>query len=66
MKCKVINTSKDNMESDVNSWLDSEKIEIFDIIQHINDIGYVTLTIFYYDKNEVRSKKLNKLNSKQK
>lgn len=65
MKCKVFNTTKGQMEEEVNTWLKSEKIEIFDILQNIDiNIGYVTLTIFYYDKNEVRAKKLNKLNSK--
>ena len=64
MKCKVFNTTKGKMEEEVNSWLESERIEIFDIHQTVDvNMGYVTLTIFYYTKNEARAKKLEKLDN---
>jgi len=61
MKCKVINSSTSNLESDINKWLDTDKFEIFEILQTQKDT-YITLTIFYYDKQEIRLKKLDKLN----
>ena len=60
MKCKVINASKTQLESDVNNWLDLDKFEIFKILQTQNE-SYITLTIFYFDLKEIRAKKLNKL-----
>ena len=62
MKCKVINSSKKGLEDEVNEWLKSENPEIFKVLQTESDSnGYVTLTIFYYTKNEVRAKKLEKI-----
>jgi len=64
MRCKVFNTTKGKLEEEVNKWLESEKIEIYDIHQTVDvNMGYVTLTIFYYTKLEVRLKKLDKLNN---
>lgn len=62
MKCKVINIGKSVLEYEVNNWLDSGKYEIFDIVQTQED-SYITLTIFYLDKQEIRKKKLDKLNN---
>ena len=66
MKCKVINGSKSNLEQLVNTWLEENKPEIFNILQTEGDSnGYITLTIFYFDIKETRLKKLDKLNLKQ-
>lgn len=65
MKCKVINGSKKNLEQLVNEWLEANNPEIFRFLQTESDSnGYITLTIFYFDKKEVRAKKLEKLNKK--
>lgn len=61
MKCKVITDGRLSIEKEINEWLDNNKIEIFDITQSQND-NYVTVSIFYYDKQEIRKKKLEKLN----
>lgn len=61
MKCKVINSTKNFLERDINDWLETGKYEIFDILQTQNDL-YITITIFYYNLKEIRIKKLNKLN----
>lgn len=62
MKCKVINTSKKMLEQEVNVWLETGKYEITQTLQTEDaGMGYVTLTIFYLDKQEVREKKLDKL-----
>jgi len=62
MKCKVINTSKKMLEQEVNTWLETGKYEITQTLQTEDaGMGYVTLTIFYLDKQEVREKKLDKL-----
>ena len=64
MKCKVINTSKKMLEQEVNSWLETGKYEITEILQTEDaNMGYITLTIFYLDKQEVRKKKLDKLDN---
>ena len=64
MKCKVINTSKKMLESEVNDWLSTGKYEITKILQTEDaNMGYVTLTIFYLDKQEIRKKKLDKLDN---
>ena len=64
MKCKVINTSKSMLEEDVNNWLSTGKYEITNILQtESSSNGYVTLTIFYLDKQEARKKKLDKLDN---
>lgn len=64
MKCKVFTTSRLVLEQDVNNWLETEKIEIVSVVQTESDQnGYITLTIFYLDKNEIRSKKLERLNN---
>jgi predicted amino acid-binding ACT domain protein len=62
MKCKVINGSKNNLEQLTNDWLATGKYEIVDIQQTQVD-SYVTLTIFYLDKQEIREKKLEKLDA---
>lgn len=62
MKCKVIISSKYELEDKINKWLESEKIEISHILQ-TDDTVYVTVTIFYLDKNEIRTKKLETLNN---
>ena len=60
MKCKVINTSKKMLEQEVNSWLETGKYEITEILQTEDaNMGYITLTIFYLDKQEVRKKKFH-------
>lgn len=62
MKCKVINSSKKGLEDEVNDFLNLENPEIFKVLQTESDTnGYITLTIFYYTKNEVRAKKLLKI-----
>jgi len=64
MKCKVINTSKKMLEKDVNAWLETGKYEITQTVQTEDaNMGYITLTIFYLDKQEVRQKKLDKLDN---
>lgn len=62
MKCKVITSSKYELEDKINKWLESEKIEISHVVQ-TDDTVYVTVTIFYLDQNEIRSKKLKNLNN---
>lgn len=63
MLCKVINSSKYELERNINDWLSTGKYEIFDILQTQDD-SYVTTTIFYLDVKELREKKLKKLNDK--
>jgi len=64
MKCKVINSSKSQLEEEVNEWLETGKYEIINILQtEDSSVGYVTLTIFYLDLKEIRKKKLDKLNN---
>lgn len=64
MKCKVINTSKKMLEKEVNDWLSTGKYEISQILQTEHSThGYITLTIFYLDKQEIRKKKLDKLDN---
>lgn len=62
MKCKVITSSKYDLEEKINKWLESEKVEIIHALQS-DDTVYVTVTIFYLDKNEIRAKKLDNLNN---
>ena len=63
MKCKVINSSKSQLEEEVNEWLETGKYEIINILQtEDSSVGYITLTIFYLDLKEIRKKKLDKLN----
>lgn len=61
MKCKVINTSKYNLENEVNVWMENNNIEIQNVTQTSYESNYITLTIFYLDKKEIRKKKLEKL-----
>ena len=64
MKCKVINSTKNFLENDVNEWLKTGKYEITQILQTENlQQGYVTLTIFYLELQEARKKKIDKLNN---
>jgi len=63
MKCKVINTNRGTLEVEINNWLETGKYEIVETNQTQNDMGYITLTIFYLEKQEVREKKLKKLDS---
>lgn len=64
MKCKVINSSKKMLEQEVNNWLLTGKYEINQILQtEDTNNGYITLTIFYLDKQEIRKKKIDKLNN---
>jgi len=60
MKCKVITIYKTDLEGEVNNWLNSGKYEIIHTEQTQVD-GYVTLTIFYMELKEVRSKKLDNI-----
>jgi hypothetical protein len=64
MLCKVINSSKDSLEDKINDWLKTGKYEISHMLQSSNDI-YITITIFYLEKNEIRKRKLENLNNKQ-
>lgn len=67
MKCKVINASKNSLEDIVNDWLCKDKYEIIKILQtESSSNGYITLTIFYLDQKEIRTKKLEKLNDLEK
>ncbi len=59
MLCKVINSSKDSLEDKINDWLKTGKYEISHMLQSSNDI-YITITIFYLEKNEIRTKKIRK------
>ncbi len=61
MKCKVINEFKDNLELAVNKWLESDNFEIVKMEQSQNEMGYITLTIFYLDIKESRKKKIEKI-----
>jgi hypothetical protein len=64
MKCKVINSSKKNLEYDINEWLESGKYNIVQVLQtEENTTGYITLTIFYQDLKETRKSKLEKIKS---
>lgn len=60
MLCKVIYGTRSNLEQLTNEWLATGKYEITDVQQTQVD-SYITLTIFYLDKQEVREKKLEKL-----
>ena len=60
MKCKVINSNKMTLQDNIDEWLETGKYEIVETNQ-TQDNGYITLTIWYLDKNEMRSKKLRKL-----
>lgn len=64
MKCKVINTSKNLLQEEVNDWLQTDKIEIINIVQtESSNNGYITLTIFYLELKEIRKKKLQKFDN---
>jgi len=65
MICKVINTSKQELEQNTNKWLNENNgIEIINILQsESSDNGYITLTIFYLNLKESRLKKINKINN---
>ena len=63
MKCKVINSHVSIIENTINDWLKTGKYEIIEIKQTQHGFD-VTITIFYLDENEVRSKKLKELNKK--
>ncbi len=66
MKCKVINSTKPFLEKDVNEWLKTGKYEILNIVQtEHSTFGYITLTLFYYDEQEIRNKKLEKISKNQ-
>ena len=66
MKCKVIDSSKVNLENNVNIWLSTGQYEITHILQTESaSNGYITLTIFYLDLKEVRKKKIQKINRSQ-
>ena len=60
MLCKVIYGTRSNLEQLTNEWLATGKYEITDVQQTQVD-SYITLTIFYLDKQEVTEKKLEKL-----
>lgn len=62
MRCKVIQSQPKCLEDEVNDWLSTGKYEIINISQ-TQDNYFVTITIFYLEKNEVREKKLEKLNT---
>jgi len=62
MKCKVIVAPKTFLEKEVNDWLQTEKINIVNVTQTENELGYITLTIFYLDIKETRKQKLDKIN----
>ena len=62
MKCKVIHGTAFNLEKLTNEWLESGKYEIVDIQQSQVD-SYITLTILYLENQEVREKKLKKLDA---
>jgi len=62
MKCKVITTTSSNLEENINKWLETGKYEIVNIVQSQGDL-YITVTIFYLNKNEIRKRKLTKLNN---
>lgn len=62
MFCKVINTSKQYLEDEVNEWLLSGKYDIINVVQTESaSNGYITLTIFYLTLKESRKKKLDNL-----
>jgi hypothetical protein len=61
MKCKVINTNKNLLEDEINIWLNSGKYEIYNFAQTQTSDNYITVTILYYDNQEIRKKKLNNL-----
>ena len=61
MRCKVIQSAPGFLEEEVNDWLSTGKYEIINILQ-TQDNYFVTITIFYLEKNEIREKKLKKLN----
>lgn len=63
MKCKVINTGKNLLEIEVNEWLSSGQYEIVNVVQS-QESSYITLTIFYLEKKDIRKKKLNKIINK--
>jgi hypothetical protein len=63
MKCKVITSPKNTLEEDINKWLKTEKVDLTSVTQTENEVGYVTVTIFYLDIKETRKKKLDKLNN---
>ena len=63
MKCKVIISQSIVLEEKVNNWLLSGKYEIINILQTQDNSNFVTLTIFYLEKKEIREKKLKKLNN---
>lgn len=61
MRCKIIISGKNTIEDNVNNWLSSGKYEIVNILQSQDEL-YITITIFYLEKNEIREKKLKQLN----
>lgn len=63
MRCKVINCNKHQLEIEINQWLNSGKYEIKHMIQTAEN-HYITLTILYLDKKEIRREKINKINNK--
>ena len=61
MRCKVIQSTPGFLEKEVNEWLSTGKYEIINISQ-TQDNFFVTITIFYLEKSEIRERKLKKLN----
>lgn len=61
MKCKVINTHKHRLEDEVNLWIENNNCEIKHVVQ-TSDSNYITLTIFYLDRKEIRKEKIDKIN----
>ena len=58
MKCKVINSDRDSLEENVNYFLNSNNIEIYNMLQtECTSNGYITLTIFYDDIKDVKKSK---------
>ena len=62
MRCKVIISGRNTIEDNVNDWLSSGKYEIINMLQSQDEL-YITITIFYLEKNEIRENKLKKLNN---
>jgi hypothetical protein len=62
MKCKVITCPLKDLQDEINKWLENGTYEIIETNQSQLDYT-ITLTIFYLDQKELRSKKLKKIDN---
>ena len=65
MKIKIFQNNlgynSPDIEFEVNEWLNDNNIEVKELKQSYTTDGELIYTFLYYDKNELRKEKLNKI-----